>query len=101
VDTPVKMIENFTYTEGSFFWIINNIFFQYYSLVIFIVCVIVMIIVSYMTEEPAYEKISGLTYGTTTDKHRKESRASWSIGDIIASVSVLLLILAAYLYFAG
>ncbi|MGH7598172.1 MAG: sodium:solute symporter, partial [bacterium] len=62
IDTPVKLVENFAYTEGSFFWIINNIFFQYYSLLIFFVCVIVMLVVSYMTEEPAYAKINGLTY---------------------------------------
>ncbi|NUM74968.1 sodium/solute symporter, partial [candidate division KSB1 bacterium] len=24
VDTPVKLVENFAYTQGSFFWIINN-----------------------------------------------------------------------------
>src|SRR6478672_5716121 len=26
VDTPVKLISNFNYTEGSFFWIVNHIF---------------------------------------------------------------------------
>jgi SSS family solute:Na+ symporter len=101
VDTPVKLVSGFSYTEGSIFWIINNIFFQYYSLIIFLVCVVVMIVVSYMTEEPAYEKISGLTYGTTTTEHKKVSRESWSKGDIIASGLVLVLILAAYLYFTG
>jgi len=101
VDTPVKLVENFSYTEGSFFWIINNIFFQYYSLLIFVVCVIVMMAVSYMTEEPAYEKIRGLTYATTSHEDRAASRASWSKGDVIASAMVLALILAAYLYFTG
>jgi len=101
VDTPVKLIENFAYTEGSFFWIINNIFFQYYSLLIFVVCVIVMIAVSYMTEEPSYEKISGLTYATTSREDREASRASWSKSDVIASGIVLALILMAYLYFTG
>ena len=101
IDTPVKLVEDFTYAEGSFFWIVNNIFFQYYSLFILIVCVIVMVVVSYLTNEPAYEKISGLTYGTITDDHRKESRLNWSKGDVIASVIVVLLILAAYLYFTG
>ncbi len=57
IDTPVKMIEGFTYDQGSFFWIINNIFFQYYGLIIFIVSAAVMFIVSYMTEEPDYKKI--------------------------------------------
>lgn len=101
IDTPVKMIENFSYAEGSFFWIINHIFFQYYSLIIFVVCVIVMVVVSYLTEQPSYEKISGLTYGTITDEHRKETRASWKIGDVAFSGLVLVLILAAYLYFTG
>ena len=32
IDTPVKLLDGFTYAEGSFFWVINNIFFQYYSL---------------------------------------------------------------------
>ena len=101
VDTPVKLVEGFSYAEGSFFWVINNIFFQYYSLFIFIVCVVVMIVVSYMTKPPSYEKISGLTYGTVTEEHVRESRASRSKGDIIASVIVLVLIVAAYLYFTG
>src|SRR5512143_3777959 len=52
VDTPVKLVSGFTYAKGSFLWIINNIFFQYWSLVIFIISVIVMIVVSYTTEVP-------------------------------------------------
>jgi SSS family solute:Na+ symporter len=101
VDTPVKLVGGFSYAEGSFLWIVNHIFFQYYSLIIFIVSIIVMIIVSYLTEPPSYEKISGLTYGTVTEEHRKETRASWTTGDVITSVVVVVLILAAYLYFRG
>jgi len=101
VDTPVKLIEGFSYAEGSFLWIVNHIFFQYYSLIIFLVSLLVMIVVSYLTEAPSYEKISGLTYGTVTAEHKKESRASWQARDVIGSVIVLALILAAYLYFTG
>jgi len=104
VDTPVKLksiFPDFAYTEGSFLWIVNNIYFQYYSLLIFLVCIAVMVIVSHLTEEPAYSKISGLTYGTLTDEDRKASRASWNQWDVIASVGVLVAILAAYLYFRG
>ena len=101
IDTPVKLIESFNYEQGSFFWIVNNIFFQYYSLLIFIVCVIVMIVVSYMTEEPSYEKISGLTFSTLTSEQRKQSRSSWNIRDVLSSLLVLGLIVAAYLYFTG
>jgi len=101
VDTPVKLIEGFQYKEGSFFWIVNNIYFQYYSLFIFIVCVLVMVAVSYWTSAPSYERISGLTYGTLSEEHRRQSRGSWDLRDVIASAIVLAVILAAYLYFSG
>ncbi|HXK60361.1 MAG TPA: sodium:solute symporter [Acidobacteriota bacterium] len=101
VDTPVKLIQGFTYTEGSFLWVINNMFFQYYSILILLVCIGVMLAVSYATEEPSYEQISGLTFGTRTLEDRKLSRASWNKNDVLASAGVLLAILAAYVYFTG
>jgi SSS family solute:Na+ symporter len=104
VDTPVALklqgYEN-GWTAGTFPWIVNNIYFQYYSLLIFIVAILVMVIVSYATSAPSDERISGLTYGTLTDEHRRESRASWSGIDVVASIAVLAAILAAYLYFRG
>jgi SSS family solute:Na+ symporter len=100
VDTPVKMFSDFSYTTGSFLWIVNNIFFQYYSLIIFLVSIGVMIVVSYMTEEPAYEKLSGLTYGTTTAAHKQESRSTWKRGDVIASIILVLCIITIYLIFS-
>lgn len=100
IDTPVKL-GGIHYTPGSFLWIMNNIFFQYYSLLIFLVCLVVMFVVSYMTEAPSYEKISGLTYGTVTDRHKEESRASWNKWNVISSGIVIALIITAYLYFTG
>lgn len=101
IDTPIKLLENFSYEKGSFFWIVNNVFFQYYSLLITIVCIVVFIAVSYASPAPSYEKISGLTFSTMTDDHRKKTRASWESKDVIASAIVVALILAAYLYFQG
>jgi solute:Na+ symporter, SSS family len=100
IDTPVKLMGK-SYDPGSFLWIMNNVFFQYYSIFILLVCIIVMVVVSYMTAPPSYEKISGLTYGTVTSEHRKESRASWNKVDVIFSVVLCLIILAVYLYFRG
>ncbi len=101
VDTPVALGDGFSYAEGSFLWIINNIFFQYYSLIIFLVCIAVMVGVSYATPAPSYEKISGLTYGTLTSEDRARTRASWDMKDVAATGLVLALILAAYVYFTG
>ncbi|HET9744491.1 MAG TPA: sodium:solute symporter [Chitinophagaceae bacterium] len=101
VDTPIKLNSDFAYTEGSFLWVINNIFFQYYSLLITIVCIIVFIVVSYATKAPDYQSIKGLTYGTMTEQDKIETRSSWNIKDVLLSVLILGLILAAYLYFTG
>jgi SSS family solute:Na+ symporter len=104
VDTPVSLgIGGLTagYAPGSFLWIVNNIYFQYYSLFIFVVSAVTMLVVSYLTPAPAEERLVGLTFATVTPEQRRESRASWSRGDVVASGIVLLLILAAYLYFRG
>lgn len=101
VDTPVKLSSNFAYTKGSFLWIVNNIFFQYYSLLITLVCIVVFIVVSYATKPPDYAKISGLTFSTLSKTDKLESRASWSTKDVVLSVLMLLCILAIYLYFTG
>ena len=104
VDTPVSLgmagYEN-GYPEGSFLWIINNIYFQYYSLLIFLVSLAVMFGVSYATEAPSAEKLVGLTYATVTGEQRRQSRATWNRWDVINSAIVLVLILAAYIYFNG
>jgi SSS family solute:Na+ symporter len=93
--------DGFAYTEGTFLWIVSKTFFQYYSILILLVSIAVMFIVSYLTAQPDYAKIEGLTYGTVTHEHRSVSRASWNRWDVIGSAAVLSAILAAYLYFTG
>lgn len=109
VDTPVtlglfgydeKGIAN-GYTDGSFLWIINNIYFQYFSVFIALVSALVMVVVSYLTAAPNYEQIQSLTFGTETEEDRKRTRESWDWRDVAASCVVLGCITAAYLYFRG
>jgi len=89
------------YAEGSFLWILNNIYFQYFSVFITIVSAAVMIVVSRATEVPDYGRIASLTFGTATDEDRRATRASWDWRDVAASAFILLAILGAYLYFRG
>lgn len=100
IDTPVKL-GGTTYSEGSFLWIVNNIFFQYYSLLITIVCILVFLIVSYATKPPEYAKIQGLTFSTLSAQDRAENRASWNWKDVVLSVLLIALIIAIYMYFTG
>ena len=104
VDTPVTLgmagYQN-GYDPGSWLWILNNIYFQYYGLLIFLVSVGVLIVVSYATPAPKDHQLAGLTYATVTSEQRRESRRSWNQWDVINSGVVLVLIAAAYLYFNG
>ena len=104
IDTPVTLgLAGYVdgYAPGSLLWILNNIYFQYYSLMIFLVSVAVLVGVSWMTPPPPAARLTGLTYATVTRQERRESRASWNRWDVINSGVVLLLIAAAYAYFAG
>lgn len=104
VDTPVTMgLSGFEhgYGQGSFLWIVNNINFQYFSVLITLVSAVVAIAVSLATPPPSYAQIQGLTFGTATAEDRARTRASWEPKDIVFSAFVLLCILGAYLYFTG
>jgi SSS family solute:Na+ symporter len=104
VDTPVTMklagFEN-GYAAGSFLWIVNNINFQYFSVLITIVSAVVMVAMSYATATPDYGRIKGLTYGTATDEDRARTRAGWQKKDVFFSAFILACILGAYIYFSG
>jgi SSS family solute:Na+ symporter len=102
IDTPITLgISGFRYETGSFLWVMNNIYFQYFSVLITIVSAIVMVGVSYLTEEPDYSKIQSLTFETSTFEDRQQSWASWGWKEVASSGVVLLCILAGYLYFRG
>src|SRR5712692_1732769 len=104
VDTPVTLgLRGFQdgYPHGSFLWIVNNIYFQYFSVLITLISALVMVIVSYMTAEPDYATLQNLTFATKTKEDIAATRASWDWREVSASALVLLCILGAYLYFRG
>ena len=76
VDTPVTMkLGGFAqgYTPGSFLWIINNINFQYFSIIITLVSAVVMVVVSYATTSPDYGRIKSLAFGTATTEDKAKT----------------------------
>src|ERR1019366_5092991 len=104
VDTPVTMkLAGFErgYERGSFLWIVNNINFQYFSVLITVVSAVVMVAVSFATPAPDYPRIGSLTFATATDADRAQTRASWGKREVLASVFILACILGAYIYFSG
>jgi SSS family solute:Na+ symporter len=101
VDTPITLGLRKGYDYGSFLWIVHQIYFQYFSILITVVSAVVMVVVSYLTEVPDANKIKGLAFGTESAKDTADTRASWGWGEVAGSVFVLACILGGYLYFTG
>ncbi|MGA2034224.1 MAG: sodium:solute symporter [Thermoguttaceae bacterium] len=108
VDTPVTLglgkfppwVQNL-YEPPSLLWIVSNINFQYFSVLITIISAVVMVVVSCMTRPPQYARIQGLTFGTASEEDRRATWQSWDWREVLASAVVLAAILGAYLYFRG
>jgi SSS family solute:Na+ symporter len=109
IDTPVALAmfgktddgAAVAYDPGTFQYIINNMYFQYFSLAIFIISATVMVAVSLATSPPDASKLNGLTYGAVSDEDKRRTRESWSGLDVVSSLVVVGLIIAAYIYFSG
>lgn len=100
IDTPVTLGLT-TYEEGSFLWIMNHIYFQYFSVFLTLFCAAVMVGVSLATAKPNAEQITGLTYGMASQEQIHETRISWNRWDVFWSVLLVLIILGIYVYFSG
>lgn len=65
----------------------------------FLLCMVVIVIVSLVTEAPSAQKIQGLVFGTENPEQRAASRVSWNYWDIIHTVIILGITVAFYIYF--
>jgi SSS family solute:Na+ symporter len=66
--------------------------FLYFCVYLFLICVSLMIGFSLFSRSPSFEKINGLTYGTTVADDKKASRKSWTTRDVLLSLVVLVII---------
>lgn len=72
----------------------------YFSGVLFLFSVILVVVVSLVTAAPSAEQVSGLTYASTTAGQREENRRSWGLPEVLGTGVVLALVLGAYVYFS-
>ena len=91
------------YAPGSFLWIVNNIYFQYYSLLIFLVSVGGAWSASAYATAPPPRAPAHRPHLRDRDAASSgdASRRSWDRRDVIGSAVVLVLIAVTYVYFNG
>ena len=80
----------------SVFFDMNWLFFCGWML---LVCLVVVVVVSLLTEAPDEKKIQGLVFGTNTPEQKAATRASWNGWDVFHTAVILGLTVAFYIYF--
>ena len=74
--------------------------FLYFCIFLFAISIVIMIVVSLLTDKPNQEQIRGLTFATTVAEDKAASRASWTATDVILSLIVIAIIIAVFIYFS-
>ena len=75
--------------------------FTFMAIWLALVTTLVIIGISLVTPKPTAEKIDGLTYGSRSPEQIAANRASWNWFDVVATLGLILCILAVYVYFTG
>ncbi len=86
--------------DSGVLYAFGTINFLYYSGMLFLVSVIVVIAASLTAPAPSEAQIAGLTYGTISKEQHAETRSSIGLGDILGTALVLAMVLGIYLYFS-
>ncbi len=75
--------------------------FTFICIFLTVICSALIVGVSLVTPKPNEEQIVGLTYGTSTDEQKRETRESWNWVDVVTSAGLVVIILGVYIYFTG
>jgi len=71
----------------------------HYSIYLFGICILVIIVVSLFTRPGDPNKTIGLIYGSASPEQRAETRASWNKWDVVHTVIILSVVIGFYIYF--
>ena len=84
----------------SVWWPIGDFNGYYFSGVLFIFSVVLIVAISMATAAPSEEKTKNLTFASVSAELQRENRASWGMAEVLGSAVVLGLVLLVYLYFS-
>lgn len=76
-----------------------DINFLHFAFLLFLVCTLVLVVVSYLTSQPAFQKVEGLTIHTIADEGIGEDKG-WRKRDFALSVLLILIVGIIWIYFS-
>ena len=86
--------------DGVMF-VFATINFSHMAILMFIFSILLCIGVTLSTEEPNYNDIIGLSFGTLTEEQKHENKNSYELSDIFLSIILVILIIGVLSYFTG
>ncbi len=86
---------------GSILYIIGNTNFLTFAAWFFLFCVILCLVVSWLTPAPLPEQIQGLTFSTLSAEQKLANRASYNFWDIAFSLIVIAIVAYVMISFTG
>ncbi len=85
----------------GFLYMIASTNFLTFAAWFFLFSVILCLVVSFATPEPAYDRIKGLTYGSLTEEQKAANRNSYNAWDIGLSLLVIAIVVYVMVSFTG
>jgi len=85
--------------DGLFYKIILQHNWLHYSIYLFFLCIVIIVVVSFFTKPADASKTVGLTYGSANEEQKRETRSSWNRWDIFHTIIILGVITLFYIYF--
>ncbi len=86
--------------DGLLFYL-GDMNFLSFGVWFFLFCIILLIVVSYMTPEPSKEKTLNLTFSTITEEEKQKNKSSYNWKDIVISIIVVAIVAAIMIFFNG
>ena len=96
-----KLFSSMPYFMKYVPYLFSTASFTYVCIFLTVVCSLIIVGVSLVTPRPKAEQVAGLTYATSTEEQRKETRVSWNALDVVLTVGLIVVIVAIYVYFSG
>ena len=95
----MKVFEDSFNPDGLIYKVMLAPNWLHYSIILFFLCIVVIIVVSLATKPLPEAKVKPVIYSGATEEEKAETRASWNKWDVINSAIIIGIIIAFYIYF--
>jgi solute:Na+ symporter, SSS family len=95
----LKVFEGYLNPESLLYKIFLSPNWLHYSIYLFFICIVIIVVVSLFTKPLPVSQLTGLVFGTASPEQKAETRASWNYWDVINTVVVAGIVIAFYIYF--